>query len=415
MELDTFDNPAGSTQDAVDTFENMNIDDLEAAAKSEDDTKEEGKKETKDKKESDSAINQLKDSEEVEKEEIEEEDTEETEGGDKHPDDSKSEAKTEIPKGRAIKVKMGDEAYDLDAEATVKVKVDGKNEIVTIKDLMSNYSGKVSYDEKFQNFHKEVGDFKKESEHFDSLRTELKNDLTTLVKKIDNIDGSPLDAVAHLAEMVGKDYTDVYRGLFESMAEQFEAYSMMDEVEQRLFWTEKKLESQNKKQTFLQERTQQEKAVTELQAKIQQTKEQFGISDDDFEGAKEEFIARGFKADELSPEQVAEYAVYKPIFENAQEFCSQFEDDMSDDELSQLVSEMAVTSMRYPKLNETEALKIAAKQLGFEVEDEDDDVKALESKMNKLPKSKLGTQPISKRSAEATESFDDFEKEQYGW
>ena len=50
---------------------------------------------------------------------------------------------------KTIKAKLADSEFDLDEEATIPVKINGKEEFVQIKDLMGNYSGKVAWDKKF--------------------------------------------------------------------------------------------------------------------------------------------------------------------------------------------------------------------------------------------------------------------------
>lgn len=53
------------------------------------------------------------------------------------------------PPRKTIKAKFQDNEYDLDEEAIVPVKINGKEELVPIKDILSNYSGKVAWDKKF--------------------------------------------------------------------------------------------------------------------------------------------------------------------------------------------------------------------------------------------------------------------------
>jgi hypothetical protein len=53
------------------------------------------------------------------------------------------------PPRKTIKAKFQDNEYDLDEEAIVPVKINGKEELVPIKDILGNYSGKVAWDKKF--------------------------------------------------------------------------------------------------------------------------------------------------------------------------------------------------------------------------------------------------------------------------
>ncbi len=69
----------------------------------------------------------------------------------------KSEDKEESKEGdtdlkalrKTIKAKYADNELELDEEAVVPVKINGKEELVQIKDLLGNYSGKVAWDKKF--------------------------------------------------------------------------------------------------------------------------------------------------------------------------------------------------------------------------------------------------------------------------
>ncbi len=50
---------------------------------------------------------------------------------------------------KTIKAKYNDTELDLDEEALIPVKINGKEEMVQVKDLLGNYSGKVAWDKKF--------------------------------------------------------------------------------------------------------------------------------------------------------------------------------------------------------------------------------------------------------------------------
>lgn len=67
--------------------------------------------------------------------------------------ESKEEAETaevpEKPPRKTIKAKYADSELDIDEEALVPVKINGKEELVQVKDLLGNYSGKVAWDKKF--------------------------------------------------------------------------------------------------------------------------------------------------------------------------------------------------------------------------------------------------------------------------
>lgn len=56
---------------------------------------------------------------------------------------------------KLIKAKFQDQEIDLDEEAMVPVKINGKEELVQVKDLLGNYSGKVAWDKQFTELSKQ--------------------------------------------------------------------------------------------------------------------------------------------------------------------------------------------------------------------------------------------------------------------
>src|SRR5574343_734820 len=50
---------------------------------------------------------------------------------------------------KALTFRAGDKEVALDETATIPWKIDGKQQAVTVKDLLDNYSGKVAWDKRF--------------------------------------------------------------------------------------------------------------------------------------------------------------------------------------------------------------------------------------------------------------------------
>lgn len=63
--------------------------------------------------------------------------------------DEKAESKEEKQLRKMIKAKYEDSELDIDEESLVSVKINGQDQMVPIKDLLTNYSGKVAWDKKF--------------------------------------------------------------------------------------------------------------------------------------------------------------------------------------------------------------------------------------------------------------------------
>ena len=71
-------------------------------------------------------------------------------------DQAKEEKAEEIKK---LIAKYGEENLEMPANAIFKHKVDGEEVDVELQELLNNYSGKISYDKKFQEFSSEKKEF----------------------------------------------------------------------------------------------------------------------------------------------------------------------------------------------------------------------------------------------------------------
>lgn len=86
--------------------------------------------------------------------------------------EAKKEAKKEEPKkdgkeetkqrveAKKLKAKLHDKELDIEEDAVVSVKIDGKDVDVPIKELLSNYSGKTAWDKRFSELDKERKSYK---------------------------------------------------------------------------------------------------------------------------------------------------------------------------------------------------------------------------------------------------------------
>jgi len=74
------------------------------------------------------------------------------EGAEKDGKEKKEEEEKEEPEAvlKLHKAKLADKEYEIPEEAVFKFKVDGKMKDVTLKDMKTDYSGKVAWDRKFQ-------------------------------------------------------------------------------------------------------------------------------------------------------------------------------------------------------------------------------------------------------------------------
>ena len=121
----------------------LSFDDLEEITK----TKAKAKKEAKDEKpeKTEKSKDLTSDTDKGKKPETKEAKPKES----KEPKEGETSEADPKPTRKTIKAKYADTELDLDEEAMVPVKINGKEEMVPIKDLLGNYSGKVAWDKKF--------------------------------------------------------------------------------------------------------------------------------------------------------------------------------------------------------------------------------------------------------------------------
>lgn len=325
--------------------------------------------------------------------------------------EEKEASKTNEQKGKTVKIKNGDESIDIPLDATIKVKVKGKNEFVTIDELRADYSGKKAWTQEIEQAKEktQVAEFKLQK--FKEEKTQIASQLEHIAGMLDKEDGDPLEALYYLLDFTGRDVNNYTKRVFDFMEEKVQAMSEMDEVEKELYWTKRKLEANNNNQSAKAERLKQEQAQAELVAKVDKLRESSGVSVQQYVDAHKELVEMGLESESITPEQIVRYSVLKPFAERAEKVAQQFEEDLGDDEMISLITETTSVIQKRPKISDEEALTIAAKMLGYEVETVDDDIEKLNDKLsgqNLNPNGKKNMKVGSNDDPKHIESFDDF-------
>lgn len=418
QELDTFDNgqvhelPVGGSHDPLavstggdsdlDTFDNMEPVEIPKDNKSGDEGKGFSDKQT-------DQLDEEEDKKEEEKEEKKEEDKEPETKQEEEP--KKEEPKQ--PKGKTIRVKGEDgEAKDIELDSTVKIKVDGKNEIVSIKELRDNYSGKVAWENKFSEIQEEKRTLESEIKDYKQDKEQIVGHLTEISKMLDDQEKNPLDVLHYLVDMTGRDPLDYSKKVMSFLAEEVRNLDSMDDVERDLYWKNKELDAIRNNQAAKEERESKLSAQREKAQKLNQLRESQGVTEEEFVKSHSELKSLGYSEDEITPEAIVKYAVMKPKFEIAENLVKDYEDDLSDDQIEQLISTVADTLKIYPRISQQKALEVSIEQLGWEYEMEED-FKELNEKAGPQPKEskksfgsyRYGQKPSND---DHVESFDDF-------
>lgn len=332
----------------------------------------------------------VKKDEEEEDEESDEEKTEEEKAED--------EKKAEIKK---LKIRMSDGLYGIESDAKVRVKVDGEFQEVPVQDLINNYSGKVAYDKKFT----ELGQQRKELENINTEVTKtkdfLKETLDTILKKIDDPEADPYDALTFLVEKSGKDPYTVWRRNLEANLETIEKVLEMDPAERKAFFLEKKDEFRTKSDAARMEAYQKEQAFSQAIQKVDSLRQAHGVSEEQYLNALDELEADGQDLSKLSDEQIVDYASLKPHLDKVQDVLEPYQDFIDDAKYAKIVTDFA-KSIRSQEMS-AEQLEALAKKTFV-----DEDLKDLTARTN-LSKKTTKKEAIKAPEKVETLDFDDWD------
>ncbi len=228
-------------------------------------------------------------------------------------DAGKKDAKAKLEKTgekekKTIRAKLGDGEIEIDPDAVLTVKVDGKDHPVSLRELQSHFSGKVSWDKKFSELAKEKQAFQQKFQ--------------TAAEKIEQIFGEqdPELRFFHMAELAGQDPVQVRRKFLDDNIKLLESwYSMSDDEKEADL-----LKYENRILKHQQESKQKEEQRRQTQAGLQKQIADLGkthqISDEEFWSRYDELKAlkqEGKLQENLSPQFVAETILRNRLWDAA--------------------------------------------------------------------------------------------------
>lgn len=424
MELDTFENPVETT-DELDTFEagvypsDSETFDEEVAAKGEEADSEEKQEVSKDEVETDSQVNNLDEKEDKGEEEQESKSSDEESSDKGTEEDKPSEEKSEDESKDAdnvskddgdtatklVKGIAGDKRVEIPEDTTFRVRINGKANRVPIQELINNYSGKVAYNEKFEELAQERQEFDTSFKEFEEERESIIEDIrgvTDRVKGFFEGKNKPNDALNFMLDSLGIDSFQYNKAVFEQMAEEFINYAQMDEVERDNYWLKQEKEHLLKSNETLAKKTEAEKTREESQRHLEELRQTHGISEEQYSEAVQDIEELGEEAD---PETVVRYAAMKPFTLQAEDLVEPYKEQMDDQELHDVVVKIS------RDLFSGELDKDTIAQILEENYKLDEYISEANSKVVKDD-----APVVSKKSKEAElESFDDFDNDFYGY
>lgn len=415
VELPSSGGDSGSAPEGLDTFDSTEIKTLEDSSDQGDGDEKEIKRET----------DKLDVQEKEEEEESEDEESDDESGDDKSDEEEESdreETPGDKPRGKTIRVKDGDEKLDISEDADIPVKIKGRKEFVSLKELRDNYSGHRAWSDEMSQVKAKSQEYEEKFENLQSERQGMVDHFTKIGEMIhsgfEDPESDPLAAMKYLVDLSGQNVLEFEKRMLEHYGSIAGSFSQMSEAEQNLYWTQRENQILKDSQAAKAKESEARTAQEQRQQKISQVMVEHGISEEDFEVAKSEISEAGYDLNNVTPEQVCKWSACKPLLEEASELVSQFSDDLDDNQMDALVSGTVDTMYKIQDITALQALQITAQKMGFDVYEEDSVVENLknrhrggEDKLKSEGKAKYASKHSESRGYE---SFDDFEDEQYG-
>jgi len=284
---------------------------------------------------------------------------------------------------RPVKTRIGSEEYELPADTKFRQKVDGKMEEFTLRDLLNQKVGNVSVEKRFQEINTEKQKVYQERDQFHAERDAVVNHLKTIASMLDDPEKDPTEVLDYLVDISGRDPLQWNKRVQEHRLKELQQLSEMSAEQQALYWKDKEIQFlRNQKESSVRQ-TETVAKAKQFQSHVDKLREAHKVSEDQFVSAANELEAEGIKG--LSPEMVIQRAVMKPFFDKAEKVTAGFEEDLSSEDYDSLVTETAKLMKDFPHFSEEESVKHAAKRLGYDVEEVNDNINALQDKLSRLP------------------------------
>lgn len=231
----------------------------------------------------------------------EEKETDKKSGQDKKADEPQLNKEQEQQLRKLIKAKLQDKELDLDEETLVPVKINGKEELVPVKDLMGNYSGKTAWDKKFTELSK-----KEKAQMSQELK--LRQAADSVKQLFEEQD--PDMRMFKMAQLSGLDPIQYRQKFLEDNINLLEKYYSMSEDERKADAMSFEAKFQRHRADTLDQTMKQEQSKKELSAKIDQIRASHQVTEDEFVNQYEsikELVQNGhIDKSQVTPEYVIE-------------------------------------------------------------------------------------------------------------
>lgn len=236
---------------------------------------------------------------------------------DSSEDDKNKEAYKNVKKSRG---KFNDDNIDVPDDTTFAVTIDGKKEFVSLNDLKSNFSGKVSYEKKFQDIKRDNLKIKAEKEDMESDRAELMervSDIKNFISGAMKGEVSPFAAVEYFCNLTGVSAFDYNKKMIDHYIPVIEHLIDATDSEKNAYFAMLENSYLKNNQAATSKLNEAKESLKEQDASFSKKLESLGVGKEDFSIARQEL--KEMNKDASNPDKVLKYIHFKNLFSIAGE------------------------------------------------------------------------------------------------
>jgi hypothetical protein len=332
--------------------------------------------------------------------------------GEKKPDEGAAEKsaekkepeKVEKPVKKLLEGKLGEEKYAVDPDMQIPVKIDGKTEYVSLKDLTGNFSGKTSWDKKFSELDKDRKGFKSEKEQYVKEKDLVVNHMRAFYQKINDPKTPPIDAVNYLIDLMDGDKHTVYRRFWDSFFDEINQMGDLSEQSIEAHMLKKENEFLRKARESKDVRFKEQQSQQEMLSKVHQVREAHNVSVEDFDEAYRDLVESGVEKKSLTAEIVCDHSSKIKAVDRSFELVKRFDPSLVDSEDGEkLIRKLAKFIHRGTELSDEELIESLKEEYG----QTSSGLKELSKKIDQSEETTPQAKTKNKKSYESFEDYDD--------
>jgi len=266
------------------------------------------------------------------------------------PDELNNEVAKDIVKEEVKEETTAETSKDVIKESNelpemVKVKINGAETEVPLKDVINSYSGQQEIQRRFTEFDKTKKAFETEKTQLNEFNGYVKQEIGDLRQSFDSLvsqyekngymDKNPLEAVNQLLDKMGINSNLFERAVFEHQLPDYAKFFNMTDVERDAYYTKKENDYLRRKEQGFTERDNQAKLRDESFKKDSELIKNAGLDSIKYDELQSELVNAGHK--DLTAQKVVEYAQQKPTLDKVVEVFKAIGSDPTQDSRTRTV------------------------------------------------------------------------------